>query len=107
MKININRVFILISILFVSFTLHAQLPAKGDYKTRVGTKAPSKVQEWMPVIFNRPPYTDPYAEVDSMSYVEFYRAFKSLTDNAPYVDYTFYSGAFSCRFNSTKQVNFF
>lgn len=85
----------LVACLFVVNNLYSQLPEKGDYKTRVGIKAPSKVQDWMPVIFNRPPYTDPYAEVDSLSYVEFYRAFKSLTDNAPYVDYTFYSGVFS------------
>lgn len=85
----------LVSCLFVVNNLFSQLPEKGDYKTRVGITAPSKVQDWMPVIFNRPPYTDPHAEVDSLSYVEFYRAFKSLADNAPYVDYTFYSGAFS------------
>lgn len=85
----------LVSCLFVVNNLFSQLPEKGDYKTRVGITAPSKVQDWMPVIFNRPPYTDPHAEVDSLSYVEFYRAFKSLVDNAPYIDYTFYSGAFS------------
>lgn len=85
----------LVACLFVVNNLYSQLPEKGDYKTRVGIKAPAKVQDWMPVVFNRPPYTDPHAEVDSLSYVEFYRAFKSLADNAPYVDYTFYSGAFS------------
>ncbi len=95
MKNNIFRVLMLVSCLFVVNNLFSQLPEKGDYKTRVGITAPSKVQDWMPVIFNRPPYTDPHAEVDSLSYVEFYRAFKSLADNAPYVDYTFYSGAFS------------
>lgn len=85
----------LVACLFVVNNLFSQLPEKGDYKTRVGIKAPAKVQDWMQVIFNRPPYTDPHAEVDSLSYVEFYRAFKSLADNAPYVDYTFYSGVFS------------
>lgn len=95
MKNNIFRVLMLVACLFVVNNLYSQLPEKGDYKTRVGIKAPTKVQDWMQVVFNRPPYTDPHAEVDSLSYVEFYRAFKSLADNAPYVDYTFYSGAFS------------
>ena len=95
MKYNIFRVVMLVACLFVVDKSYSQLPEKGDYKTRVGIKAPAKVQDWMQVIFNRPPYIDPYAEVDSLSYVEFYRAFKSLADNAPYVDYTFYSGDFS------------
>ena len=85
----------LVACLFVVNNLFSQLPAKGGWQTRVGTKAPGKINDWMTRVFNHPPYSDPYADVDSMSYVEFYRAFKNLTDNAPYADYTFYSGRFS------------
>lgn len=74
---------------------NAQLPEKGDWKTRVGVKAPKQVQSLVSAVFERPPYKDPFAPLDSTWYMDFYENFKKLTDYAPYADYAFYSGAFS------------
>lgn len=74
---------------------YAQLPEKGDWKTRVGIKAPEQVPALMQAVFNNPPLNDPFAPLDSLWYMSFYENYKKLTDYAPYADYTFYSGAFS------------
>lgn len=74
---------------------YAQLPEKGDWRTRVGIKAPEQVPAFMQAVFNNPPYNDPFAPLDSLWYMSFYENYKKLTDYAPYADYTFYSGAFS------------
>lgn len=83
-------------LLFVAMMdCHSQLPEKGDYRSRVGIKAPGQVQSLMSAVFERPPYKDPFAPLDSAWYMDFYEKFKKLTDYAPYADYAFYSGAFS------------
>lgn len=83
-------------LLFVAvMDCHAQLPEKGDYRSRVGIKAPGQVQSLVSAVFERPPYKDPFAPLDSTWYMDFYENFKKLTDYAPYADYAFYSGAFS------------
>lgn len=92
----IYKGIVLAFLLFVAvMDCHAQLPEKGDYRSRVGIKAPGQVQSLMSAVFERPPYKDPFAPLDSTWYMDFYENFKKLTDYAPYADYAFYSGAFS------------
>ena len=45
---------------------YAQLPEKGDWRTRVGIKAPEQVPAFMQAVFNNPPYNDPFAPLDSL-----------------------------------------
>ena len=71
------------------------MPEKGDWKTRVGIKAPEQVPALMHAVFNNPPYNDPFAPLDSLWYMSFYENYKKLTDYAPYADYAFYNGVFS------------
>lgn len=92
----IYKGIVLAFLLFVAvMDCHAQLPEKGDYKSRVGIKAPRQVESLVNAVFERPPYKDPFAPLDSAWYMDFYEKFKKLTDYAPYADYAFYSGAFS------------
>lgn len=92
----IYKGIVLAFLLFIAvMDCHAQLPEKGDYRSRVGIKAPKQVQSLMSAVFERAPYKDPFAPLDSAWYMDFYEKFKKLTDYAPYADYAFYSGAFS------------
>jgi hypothetical protein len=55
-------------LLFVAMMdCHAQLPEKGDWKTRVGVKAPKQVQSLVSAVFERPPYKDPFAPLSLFS----------------------------------------
>lgn len=89
------RIILLVLMCVGILSTHAQLPEKGDYRTRVGIKAPNQIQYLMKEVFENPPFKDPFAPLDSLWHWRFYENFKKLTDYAPYADYTFYSGAFS------------
>lgn len=93
-----SRLFVFLYLIcLTSLCVNAQLPEKGDWRTRVGVKDPKRVAELMQDVFNKPPYSDPDVELDSLGYVNFYRSFSQLIDIAPYADYAFYNGAFSER----------
>lgn len=96
MLYTFNRFVILFSFLGLTLvTINAQLPEKGDWKTRVGVKNPNKVSDLVWAVFENPPYNNANADLDSASFLKYYLSFGKLVDNAPYVDYTLYSGAFS------------
>lgn len=95
MKHNIRFFGLIFLCLSVVVSIQAQLPEKGDWKTRVGVKTPDKVQGWVQDVFDNPPYNNANADLDSASFLKYYLSFGKLVDNAPYVLYHLYSGAFS------------
>ena len=92
----IRKFLIIAYLLLVSqFVSFAQLPEKGDWHSRVGIKDPAAVETLMKAVFSSPLYKNPSSKLSSADYINFYAAFKKLTDLAPYADYTFYSGTLS------------
>ena len=85
------RNLVLICLLLVASALHAQLPEKGDYKTRLGLKNPDKAVKLLSEFFDKE--KSPYFKVDKPVGLDFYRSFCELTDLAPYSDYVFYNGS--------------
>ena len=83
-------------LLFVAMMdCHAQLPEKGDWKTRVGVKAPSMIEALTMKVLDNPPHATSTRILTCKDYLDYYESFKKLTDYAPYAHYHFYSGAFS------------
>lgn len=83
-------------LLFVAkMDCHAQLPEKGDWKTRVGVKAPSMIEALTMKVLDNPPHATSTRILTCKDYLDYYESFKKLTDYAPYAHYHFYSGAFS------------
>lgn len=74
---------------------NAQLPEKGDWKTRVGVKAPSMIEALTMKVLDNPPHATSTRILTCKDYLDYYESFKKLTDYAPYAHYHFYSGAFS------------
>lgn len=95
MKHNIRFFGLIFLCLSVVVSIQAQLPEKGDWKTRVGVKTPDKVQGWVQDVFDNPPMSNASSDLDSASFLKYYLSFGKLVDNAPYVLYHLYSGAFS------------
>lgn len=93
-----SRLFVFLYLIcLTSLCVNAQLPEKGDWRTRVGVKDPKRVEELMQDVFNKPPYSDPNVKLDSLGYLNYFESFTRLINIAPYADYAFYSGAFSDR----------
>lgn len=95
MKHNIRFFGLIFLCLSVVVSIQAQLPEKGDWRTRVGVKTPDKVQGWVQDVFDNPPMSNASSDLDSASFLKYYLSFGKLVDNAPYVLYHLYSGAFS------------
>lgn len=74
---------------------NAQLPEKGDWKTRVGVKAPSMIESLTRKVLDNPPHATSTRNLTCKDYLDYYESFKKLTDYAPYAHYHFYSGDFS------------
>lgn len=82
---------ILVCMLLSGLALQAQLPAKGDWQTRRGTKNPEKAGTLFQSFFSKE--TSPFFQEKKPVTLDFYRTFRELTDLAPYSDYVFYNGA--------------
>lgn len=98
--IGIRKTYAILSVfiymvLFGTQNIAAQLPENGDWHSRVGTVAPKSVEALMQAVFNSPICKNPAANNKLQDYINFYTSFKKLSDIAPYVDYTFYSGYFT------------
>lgn len=94
--IYIYKGIIVALLLFVAvLDSNAQLPEKGDWKTRVGVKAPSMIEALTMKVLDNPPHATSTRILTCKDYLDYYESFKKLTDYAPYAHYHFYSGAFS------------
>lgn len=91
MLYTFNRFVILFSFLGLTLvTLNAQLPEKGDWKTRLGTKDPTRAKFlFNDVVF---PKSSPIFNVNDIPTLGFYVQFREMLDLAPYCDYELYSG---------------